>query len=63
MVADDRSDKLSDYMLASEPRGLADEIVPKLRYAEVRVPLDGRPGAEYWQDFVELAGTAVTSLG
>lgn len=60
---DEKHDKLSEYMLASEARILADEIVPELRYAGVRVPIDERPGAEYWQDFVELADSAVVALG
>lgn len=62
-LEDEQHDKLSDYMLASEARTLADEIVPELRYAGVRVPLDGRPGAEYWQDFVEQTRAALTALG
>jgi len=61
-LEDEQHDKLSDYMLASEARTVADEIVPQLRYAGVRVPLDRRPGAEYWQDFVELARAAVAAL-
>jgi hypothetical protein len=59
---DEQHDKFSDYMLASEARTLADEIVPELRYAGVRVPIDGRHGAEYWQEFVELADAAVGAL-
>ncbi len=62
-LEDEQHDELSDYMLASEARTLADEIVPALRYAGVRVPLDGSPGAEYWQDFVELTRAALTALG
>ena len=61
-LEDDRHDELSAYMLASEARTLADQIVPELRYAGVRVPLDGHPGAEYWQDFVELASATVAAL-
>lgn len=41
---------------------VADEIVPELRYAGVRVPFDGHTGAEYWQDFVELAGASMSAL-
>jgi hypothetical protein len=62
-LEDDAHDNLSDYMLASEARRVADEIVPELRQAGVRVPLDRHPGAEYWQDFVELATAAVAALG
>jgi hypothetical protein len=61
-LEDEEHDKLSDYMLASEARTLAEELVPELRYAGVRVPFDGHSGAEYWQDFVELAGAAVAAL-
>jgi hypothetical protein len=61
-LEDEQHEKLSDYMLASEARTVADEIVPELRYAGVRVPLNGRPGADYWQDFVELADAAVAAL-
>jgi hypothetical protein len=62
-LEDEQNEKLSGYMLASEARTVADEIVPELRYAGVRMPLDARPGAEYWQDFVELAGAALAALG
>lgn len=62
-LEDDRHDKLSEYMLASEARVVADEIVPELRRAGLRVALGGRPGADYWQDFVELASAAVDALG
>lgn len=61
-LEDDRHDELSDYILASEARTLADQIVPELRYAGVRVPLDGHPGADYWEDFVELANSAVGAI-
>jgi hypothetical protein len=60
---DEQHDKLSDYMLASEARTLADEVVPELRYAGVRVPIDARHGAEYWQEFVALTRAALTALG
>ena len=61
-LEDEQHNNLSDYMLASEARTLADEIVPELRYAGVRVPVGGHSGAEYWQDFVELTGAALTAL-
>ncbi len=61
-LEDDGHDTLSEYMLASEAPCVADQIVPELRYAGVRVPLDGHPGAEYWQDFVELTSAAVATL-
>jgi hypothetical protein len=60
---DAQHDELSDYMLASEARTVADEILPELRRAGVRVGVDGRPGPDYWQDFVELASVAVDALG
>lgn len=62
-LEDGRHEKLSGYMLASEARSLADQIVPELRSAGVRVPLDGHPGAQYSQDFVELTSAAVATLG
>lgn len=62
-LEDEEHDKLSDYMVASEARTVADEIVPELRYAGVRISLNARPGAEYWHDFVELAGAALAALG
>jgi hypothetical protein len=61
-LEDERQEGLSDYMLASEARTLADELVPELRYAGVRVPFDGRTGAEYWQTFVELVDAALAAL-
>jgi hypothetical protein len=61
-LEEEQHEELSDYMLASDARTVADEMVPELRYAGVRVPLDGRPGAEYWQDFVDLADAAVAAL-
>lgn len=60
---DERHEQLSAYMLASKARTLAEEIGPELRYAGVRVPSGGRLGAEYWQDFVDLVGAALTSVG
>jgi hypothetical protein len=62
-LEDEQHDKLSDYMLASEAHTLAHDIVPEVRYAGVRVPVDGRPGAAYWQDFVELTGATMAALG
>ena len=62
-LEDEQNEKLSGYMLASEARTSLSEIVPELRYAGVRIPIDARPGAEYWQDFVELAGVALAALG
>jgi hypothetical protein len=62
-LEDEKKDRLSPYMLASEARTLAEEIGPELRYAGVRIPQGGRLGAEYWQDFVDLVEAAVTSAG
>ncbi|MGB0095577.1 MAG: hypothetical protein WBP81_23945 [Solirubrobacteraceae bacterium] len=61
-LEDDRHDNLSDYMLASEARTVADGIMPELRYAGVRLDGRGRSGAQYWQDFVELVRAAVGAL-
>jgi hypothetical protein len=58
-LEDDRHDTLSEYMLASEARTIADEITPELHYAGVRLGEGSRQGAEYWQDFVELVRDAV----
>jgi hypothetical protein len=58
-LEDDRHDKLSEYMLASQARTIADVITPELRYAGVRLHGGSRTGAGYWQDFVELVRAAV----
>lgn len=55
-------EQLSEYMLASEARVLADEIAPELLYAGIRVDGKGRTGADYWQDFVDLAHAAVRTV-
>lgn len=49
-------------MLASRARDLADEIEPELRYAGVHFKEGHRLGADYWQNFCELASTALESL-
>jgi hypothetical protein len=60
---DDRAhEDVSEYMLASEARVLAEQIVRDLRYAGVRVDGAGRPGAEYWEDFVGLVTAAVGAV-
>jgi hypothetical protein len=56
---EERQDKLSEYMLAREARTIADEITPELRYAGVQFDGGSRPGAAYWQDFVDMVGAAV----
>jgi hypothetical protein len=61
-LEDGDHDALSDYMLASEARTLAEEIAPELRYAGVRVNGTVRSGAEYWQDFFELASAALDAV-
>jgi hypothetical protein len=61
-VEDEQHDSLSDYMLASEARTLADEITPELRYAGVHLDSAARAGADYWQDFIELASAAAAAL-
>jgi hypothetical protein len=50
------------YMRASQARTLAAEILPDLRYAGVRVPLGGRTGADYWEEFVALVGAALAAI-
>ena len=62
-LEDEQRDNLSPYLLASEARTLAENVVPELRYAGVRTPAGGRPGAEYWQDFVDLVHAALADLG
>ena len=61
-LEDARHDKLSEYMLASEAPTIADELTPELRYAGVRLDGGSRPGAEYWQDFVDMVRAAVHVL-
>ncbi len=53
---------LSEYMLASDARTLAEEITPELRYAGVRIDEPQRTGADYWQDFIALVDNAVNAL-
>ncbi|MGH2861997.1 MAG: hypothetical protein ACRDLT_10915 [Solirubrobacteraceae bacterium] len=61
-LEDEQHENLSPYMLASEARALAEEILPELRYAGVRVPFAARRGAEYWQDFIDLVHAALAAL-
>ena len=61
-LEDDRHDALSEYMLASEARVLADGITPELRYAGARINESVHTGADYWQDFVALVIAAVGAL-
>lgn len=60
---DEANANLSDYMLASQARVLAEEITPELRYAGVRADRPTRTGADYWQDFVTFVDAAVAALG
>ena len=62
-LEDEQHERLSPYMLASEARTLAEEIVPELGYVGVWIPSGGRLGAEYWQDFVDPVDAAIASLG
>jgi hypothetical protein len=62
-LEDEQHERLSPYMVASEARTLAEEIGPELRYAGVRIPPARRLGAEYWQDFIDLAEAALASVG
>ena len=61
-LADPRNEELSDYMRASEARELVTEIGPDLRFAGGFVTDRGRPGAEYWEDFVVTVRTALDRL-
>ncbi len=61
-LADARNEELSDYMRASEARRLMAEIAPSLRFAGVPVMDRGRPGSEYWEDFVATVREALASL-
>lgn len=61
-LADPRNEELSDYMRASAARELITEIGPDLRFAGVFVTDRGRPGAEYWEDFVGTVRAALDEL-
>jgi hypothetical protein len=61
-IEDERLERLSDYMLSSQARSLADEIEPDLRYAGLRVERDGARGSAYWRSFAELATAALDLL-
>lgn len=52
---DPRLDDLSDYMRASAARDLMQLVERDLLFSGVPVSLAGRPGAEYWESFVEQA--------
>ena len=62
-LEDDRHEKLSDYMLASEARVLMDKIGPELRSAGVTVNEPGGLGPDYWQDFIAGVEAAVGAVG
>jgi hypothetical protein len=61
-LGDERLDELSDYMLASAARTLADDIAQDLAYAGVRIQADGQPGEAYWQTFSEMTAAALDAL-
>ncbi len=61
-LEDDRHQKLSDYMLASESRVLMDQIGPELRLAGVSAHGAGGLGADYWPDFVVTVDSALAAL-
>ena len=61
-LADPQDDELSDYMRASRARELVEEIGSDLRFAGVFVTDGGRPGAEYWEDFVGTVRAALDAL-
>jgi len=62
-LSDERLDELSDYMLASTARTLADNIAPELSNAGVRTQAHSKPGAAYWNTFEELTVAALDALG
>lgn len=61
-LEDEINDDLSDYILASEARELAEEITPELRYAGARIEEPRHTGADYWRDFVAVVDAAVRAL-
>ena len=62
-LGDERLDELSDYMLASTARTLADDIASELSYAGVRTQAHSEPGAAYWNTFEDLTVAALDALG
>jgi hypothetical protein len=63
-LEDDALDGLSPYLLASEARALADELVPSLAFAGVAFPSDaGAAGEAYWPVFVEGVERTLAALG
>ncbi len=61
-LEDPEHESMSDYILASDARVLAAEIVSDLRYAGARIDQPTQTGADYWHDFVALASAAVAAL-
>ncbi|MHB8492273.1 MAG: hypothetical protein ACYDA6_08705 [Solirubrobacteraceae bacterium] len=61
-LEDEHHHGLSEYMLASEARVLAEQLGPELWFAGVPFSTAGRAGADYWQDFVGQAKGAVDAL-
>lgn len=61
-LEDPRLDELSDYMLASEARGLMDRVGAGLHFAGVPIARVQRFGPEYWQTFVETVTGALDLL-
>jgi hypothetical protein len=61
-LEDEQLERPSAYLLASQARTFAQEILPELRYAGVNVPLSSRKGADYWQDFIELVQAGLAAL-
>jgi hypothetical protein len=61
-LEDEELESLSPYLLSSEARTLAEEILPDLRYAGVRVPFGTTKGAAYWEDFNDLVNEALAAL-
>lgn len=55
-------DDASDYMRASAARDLMQELEPSLRFAGVPVAAGHRPGAEYWDAFVEAVRLVLNVL-
>jgi hypothetical protein len=61
-LEDEADEDLSDYMVASDARVLAEAITPELRYAGVKIEEPRHTGADYWQDFVALVEAAIGAL-
>lgn len=61
-LRDERNERLSDYMLASDARVLMQRVGPDLRYAGVRIWGADARGADYWEQFAADVRAAVDSV-